>query len=79
MDIKTEVMKILSSLCCETVEENDLLKEDLGFSSLDMIEILMRLEETFNIEIDESDMNPYELKTSADVIKLAEKYAGKES
>ena len=69
-------MKILFSLCGENAEENDLLKEDLGFSSLDMIEILLKLEETFNIEIDESDMNPYELRTAADVIKLAEKYAG---
>ena len=36
------------------VKEEDSLKDDLGLDDLDIIELVMTLEEEFNIEIDDS-------------------------
>ncbi len=72
--IKTEeIIKELSG--CDSVNKADRLKEDLALDSLDMVTLLISLEDTFAIELDESDMDPYDLVTVSDVIELAEKYA----
>lgn len=71
--IKTEeIIKELSG--CDSVNKADRLKEDLALDSLDMVTLLISLEDTFAIELDESDMDPYDLVTVSDVIELAEKY-----
>ena len=67
-------MKKLS--CTEEVNDNDRLQEDLVLDSLAMVTLLIELEDTLNIQLDEADMNPFDLVTVADVIKLAEKYIG---
>ena len=41
-----------------------------------MVTLLVELEDTFGITLDESDMNPFDLITAADVILLVEKYGG---
>lgn len=53
------------------------LKEDLGLDSLDMVELIVELEEQYNIEIDESDLDPAELQTLGQVHDLVEKYTRK--
>lgn len=68
-----EIIKELSG--CDSINKTDRLKEDLALDSLDMVTLLISLEDTFAIELDESDMDPYDLITVSDVIELAEKYA----
>jgi len=40
-----------------TLESN--LKEDLGIDSLDAVELIMELEDTFDLKIDESEANSF--------------------
>lgn len=50
------------------------LSEDLGFDSLSLVELIVDLEDRFNIEIDESDLDPSQLKTVAQIYSLVDKY-----
>lgn len=80
MDIKEKVKEILFELSGEEVEDLQTeLQNDLSLDSLLMVTLLMELEEAFSIELDESDMNPFDLLTVQDVVKLAEKYIGVEN
>jgi acyl carrier protein len=58
----------------ESVDENALLAKDIGLDSLGMVTLLVMLEDEFRIELNESDMNPFDLLTVGDVIRLVEKY-----
>ena len=49
--------------------ESDIIKE-LGLDSLDIVDMLMKVEETFGVTIDDSDVA--EMKTVADVVKFIE-------
>lgn len=49
----------------DTVNEQDHIVEDLGGDDLDVIELVMLLEETFNITID--DEEAYNIQTVQDV------------
>ena len=50
------------------------LSEDLGFDSLSLVELIVDLEDRFDIEIDESDLDPSQLKTVAQIYSLVDKY-----
>lgn len=77
MEIKSKVYEIISEICGkDEIELKDSLKGDLGFDSLRMVTLLLKIEERFNIELEETDMNPFDLKTVEDVWALAEKYTG---
>lgn len=79
MNVKEKVYTILEELSCmEEVKNRDRLQEDLTLDSLSMVTLLVELEEELNIQLDESDMNPFDLITVGDVIRLAEKYVGGE-
>ena len=39
-----------------------------------MVMLLVMIEDVFEIELDESDMNPFKLRTVNDVINLVSKY-----
>ena len=74
-EIKNNVLKILEELCLTTVQDTSCtLMEGLAMDSLRMVMLLLTLEETFDIELDESDMNPFLLLTVEDVIRLVQKY-----
>ena len=47
------------------------LSEDLGADSLDAVEIIMALEEEFNVQIDDSNLQ--ETKTVGDIVNCLEK------
>lgn len=80
MDIKEKVKEILFELSGEEVVGLQTeLQNDLSLDSLLMVTLLMELEEAFSIELDESDMNPFDLITVQDVVNLAEKYVGVEN
>ena len=49
--------------------ESDIIKE-LGLDSLDIVDMLMKMEETFGVTIDDSDV--VEMKTVADVVRFIE-------
>lgn len=68
----TDLLTDLSGL--SDISPESTLNEDLGLDSLAMVMLLVALEDTFAIELNEADMNPFDLKTVGDVISLAERY-----
>ena len=77
MNVDKKVKNILVELSGENNIKNDMtLQEDLLLDSLLMVTLLIKIEETFNIQLDESDMNPLELTTVKSVIDLVNKYIG---
>lgn len=77
MEIIDKVKVILSELSgIETVCLEHELQSDLGLDSLQMVTLLMMLEETFQIVLDESDMNPFDLIKACHVVDLVKKYLG---
>lgn len=75
--IKESIYKILSDLSgMEVNESQSKLVDDIGFDSLMLVTMLLEIEEKLDIELDESDMNPYDLITAGDVIAMAERYTG---
>ena len=57
-----------------SVGMQDRLAEELGFDSLKIIELIVRAEEIYSIEIDETDLDPSKLKTVKDLFELIKKY-----
>lgn len=70
--IVLDILKELSGK--ENIAETDSLLFDLGLDSLSMVALLVQMEEKMNIELKESDMDPFTLSTAADVIRMAEGY-----
>ncbi len=50
------------------------LKEELGLDSLRMVELMVTLEDAFNLHFDEGDLDPAGLETVKDIYLLMEKY-----
>jgi len=74
-DLEEKVVKLLEDLVLVSVEGLDKkLIADLAMDSLRLVLLLVNLEETFHIELDESDMNPFLLITVRDVVNLVNKY-----
>lgn len=73
--MKEKVNEILKekSFCDEITSELK-LREDLGLDSLNMVELMVELEDKFNIEIEESDLDPAALQTVSRIYDLVEKY-----
>ena len=75
IDIGQKVFEIIEDLCLTPVhDDNQTLLKDLSFDSLRMVMLLVTLEDSFEIELDESDMNPFALITVRDVVDLVVKY-----
>ena len=76
-NVKEGVFQILSDLSGVSVNEAQMrLVEDIGLDSLMLVTMLIEIEEEFNIELNESDMNPYDFITAGDVIAMTERYVG---
>lgn len=58
----------------DTITSDMKLSEDLGFDSLSLVELIVDLEDRFDIEIDESDLDPSQLKTVGQIYSLVDKY-----
>ena len=65
--VRELIAKQLNKSVDEVTEEAEVVK-DLGADSLDVVEMLMSLEEEFNITVPEEDTN--NIKTVGDIIKL---------
>ena len=50
------------------------LKDDLGIDSLRIAELIIELENEFDILIDESDLDPEKMKTVKDIYDLVNNY-----
>ena len=75
MNTNEIVQDILKEICGkEEIKEDDNLLFDLGLDSLEMVVLLVQLEQVMNIELRESDMDPFNLSTVADVIRMAKSY-----
>lgn len=74
-EIKKQVIEIVEELSLMTIQDTAVtLTGNLSMDSLRMVMLLVTLEDTFEIELDESDMNPFSLITVQDVINLVMKY-----
>ena len=69
------VCGILSELGgVEQICEDQSLQGDLGLDSIQLVTLLMELEDSFQIVLDEADMNPFDLVTVAHVVELVDRY-----
>jgi acyl carrier protein len=67
--VKANVMELVCemvSLSCDDVKENSNLEEDLGYSDLDKVELSMAIEEGFEIDMPDEDLD--KIKTVSDLI-----------
>lgn len=77
MNIEEKLKEILCKLSGEESFENSaLLQRDLALDSLSMVMMLIEIEEVFGIELNESDMNPFDLSSVQSVIDMVNKYVG---
>ncbi len=67
--VKELISQQLNKPIEEITEEKEVVK-DLGADSLDVVEMLMSLEEEFNITVPEEDA--VNIKTVGDIVKLIE-------
>lgn len=75
MENEEKVIKLLKELSGkEGINKNDKLLDDIGLDSIGMVTLLIAIEDLFSIELDESDMNPYDLSTVSNVVELVAKY-----
>ena len=71
MNIKEEVSKVLAKrVDVSSLKEDDSLSA-LGLDSLDLVEVMLEIEEVFNIEFDSNEIE--EAKTLKDVLDLITK------
>ena len=74
-EIKEQIIEILEDICTKKISDTSTeLISDLSMDSLCMVMLLVMIEDTFEIELDESDMNPFALVNVQDVIDLVTKY-----
>jgi len=74
--IITKVNEVLSEIAfLDEIHEGQSLKEDLGLDSLSLANLMLKLEEAFEIELQMEDLDPSSFSTVADVYKLMGKYA----
>lgn len=59
----------------ERIQLKSRILEDLGADSLDLVELLMTLEDEFNVTV--SDEDAIKLKTVEDIVKIIEATQGK--
>lgn len=75
MDVQKAVFDIIRELSgVESIELDASLQKDIFLDSLGMVTLLLMVEDEFKIELDESDMNPFDLITVNDVFELVKKY-----
>ena len=77
MNIEKKIKGVLCELSgLESVKNSFHLQEDIALDSLMMVTLLLEIEDVFNIQLEEVDMNPFELTTVQSVIDMVAKYVG---
>lgn len=72
IDVVKEVVVEELSCNADEISENSKFVEDLGADSLDVVELVMALEEKFDIEIPDSDAEA--IATVGDAVKYIENH-----
>ena len=72
--VETKIIEILTELGAENITLTSELRDALGLDSLQMVILLIALEDIFEIELEEADIDPALLVTVEDVISLTKKY-----
>lgn len=72
MDDRKKVRQIFREMSAADIEVQDSmdLQLDLGFDSLRLVEAIIELENAFDIEFSESDLNPDNLCTVCDIYRI---------
>lgn len=79
MKIDEKVKEILFELTgIEVVANEAKLQDDLAMDSFAMVTLLIEIEDIFEIELDETDMNPFDLTSVQCVIDMVKRYLGDE-
>ena len=77
LNTNEKIIQILKELSpFEKIDIESSLSSDVGLDSLGMVSLLVAVEDNFQIQLDESDMNPFALQTVGDVTDLVKKYLG---
>lgn len=71
MDIKLKLSEVFASKSPNAKLEDETKLEDLGLDSLDKIELLYAIEESFGIEFENEEMQSF--ITIGDIVKSIEK------
>lgn len=75
MQAHEKISEILSELTgIDSINTKDSLQEDLGLNSIQMVTLLIMIEDTFGIFLNEEDMNPYDLVYVYQVVDMVKKY-----
>ena len=69
-----KIVDFLTELGAKNITLTSELRDDLGLDSLQMVILLIALEDIFEIELEEADIDPGLLVTVEDVISLTKKY-----
>ena len=69
-----KIVDFLTELGAENITPTSELRDDLGLDSLQMVILLIALEDIFEIELEEADIDPGLLVTVEDVISLTKKH-----
>lgn len=80
MEIKDEIIGIIAEEI--SIDESDIttrhhLVNDLGTDSLDTIKIMIAIEEKYNINIDDSDIE--NIKTVSDIVDIVKEQIGRKT
>lgn len=72
-NVRERMHKVLTSAQCpipanHAIEPTDRLDEDFGFDSIDNVEFIVALEDTFDVVIDDDEAS--KLRTFGDVVSL---------
>lgn len=70
---KDKINGILSGYFSEEIKPELTLKDDIGLDSLDMVELVMSLENEFDITITDNEIDSEELKTVRDLYDFIER------
>ena len=73
MEKVKEIIAEFSPLSLEEINNSDSLS-DIGIDSLSIVEIVIKLEDTFEIEFDDSKLNFNRLTTVQEIIKFINDY-----
>ncbi len=75
--VKDRVIEVITNVAVikEVTGVGQVLSE-LGFDSLKKVNLIIELENEFNIQFDDSELSPKSLNTVSDLVELAERHMG---
>ena len=71
---KQIVDDVLSDFCIDYSSGEEKLKEDCGFDSLTIVDVIVELEGSLGVEFDDGELDPSKLICIDDLIKLVRNY-----